>query len=295
MRTVTIAGMATGLFCALLLVASAQQVAQAPTPPQISARELVRRAIDNEEKASKENIRYTYRLRTETPKAGAITKQMVETNEGVVARLIAINDKPPSPQDRKKDDDRLQRLVNDRQARAAKRKSQKEDEERTTRMVKALPDAFLYEYDGFQPGKNGHELVRLKFRPNPKYDAPTRELQVYQGMQGNMLIEPGDERLVKIQAQLFRSVNFGWGIFGHLDPGGQFAVEQSKVGGDRWEITEMRLKFTGKVLLFKSLNINEHETALDYRPAPNNLSFAEGVEFLKQQPEYVAEKQSQAQ
>ncbi len=295
MKPIRIAGMATGVVCALLLVVSAQQAAQAPTSPKISAQELVRRAIDNEEKASKENIRYTYRLRTETPKAGAITKQMVETNEGVVARLIAINDKPPSPEDRKKDDDRLQRLINDPQARAAKRKSQKEDEERTTRMVKALPDAFLYDYDGFEPGKNGRELVHLKFKPNPKYDPPTRELQVYQGMQGSMLIDPGDERLVKIQAQLFRSVNFGWGIFGHLDPGGQFVVEQSKVGGDRWEVTEMRLKFTGKVLLFKTLNINEHETAFDYRPAPNNLSFAQGVEFLKQQPEYLAEKQGQAQ
>lgn len=278
----------------LLLGGSAAAQAQSPAMPQGSAQELVRRVIANEDKASQEHLRFVYRMRTETPKA-TITKELVETNEGVVARLIAVNDKPPSAEERQKDDERLAKLAGDPEARTAKRKQQKEDEERTTRMVRALPDAFLYEYDGFEPGKNGQQEIRLKFKPNPKYEAPNRELQVYYGMEGSMLIDPSQERLVKIQARLFKGVNFGWGILGHLDPGGQFEVEQSRVGGDRWEVTEMRLRFTGKILLFKNLNINEHETAFDYRRAPQNLSFAEGVEFLKKQPQFLAEKQNHQQ
>jgi len=283
------AALGAGVLCA---VVAAQQAPPAVTP-QVSAQELVRRAIANEDKVSHEHVRLLFRLRTETPKAGAITKELIETNEGVVARLIAVNDKPPTAEDRRKDDQRLEMLANDPQARAAKQKQQKEDEERTTRMVKALPDAFLYQYDGFEPGKNGQQLIRLKFAPNPKYSPPTRELQVYQGMQGSMLIEPADERLVRIQARLFKTVNFGWGILGRLDPGGQFEVEQSRVGGERWEVTEMRLRFTGKILLFKNLNISEHETAFDYRRAPDNLTFTQGIEYLKKQPEFLAEKQNQ--
>jgi len=276
----------------MLAAVTAQQAPPAATP-QVPAQELVRRAIANEEEASQQHVRLLYRLRTETPKAGAITKELVETNEGVVARLIAVSDKPPTAEQRQTDDERLQKLASDPQTRTAKRKQQKEDEERTTRMVRALPDAFLYEYDGFEPGKNGQQLIRLKFKPNPKYEAPNRELQVYYGMEGSMLIDPTEERLVKIQARLFKGVNFGWGILGHLDPGGQFEVEQSRVGGDRWEVTDMRLRFTGKVLLFKSLNINEHETAFDYRRAPDDLNFAQGIELLKKQPEYLAEKKNQ--
>jgi len=278
-------------WCVLLGAVAAGQQVPPPATPQVPAQELVRRAIANEDKASKENVRFLYRLRTETPKTGAITKELVETNDGVVARLIAVNDRPPTAEERKKDDERLEKLVRDPQSRAAKRKQQKEDEERTTRMVRALPDAFLYQYDGFEPGKNGQQVIRLKFKPNPNYDPPNRELQVYQGMEGTMLIDPSDERLTKIQARLFKGVNFGWGILGHLDPSGQFEVAQSRVGGDRWEVTEMRLRFTGRILLFKSLNINEHETAFDYRRAPENLSFIQGVEFLKKQPEFLAEKQ----
>jgi len=280
-----------GGWCVLLAPVAVAQ--QAPATPEVSAQELVRRVIASEDKASTEHLRFLYRLRTETPKAGAVTKELVETNEGVVARLIAVNDKPPSAEDRRKDDERLQKLAGDPQARTAKQKQQKEDEERTNRMVRALPDAFLYQYNGTELGKNGQQLLRLKFTPNPKYDPPNRELQVYQGMEGSMLIDPADERLVKIAARLFKSVNFGWGILGRLDPGGQFAVEQSRVGDHRWEVTEMRLRFTGKILLFKNLNINEHETAFDYRRAPDNLSFIQGIEFLKKQPEFLAEKQNQ--
>jgi len=280
--------------CGLLLGAVAAQQAP-PATQQVPAQELVRRAIANEDKASQEHARFLYRLRTERPKAGAITKELVETNDGVVARLIAVNDKPPTAEQRQTDDQRLQKLASDPQARTAKRKQQKEDEERTTRMVKALPDAFLYEYDGFEPGKNGQQLIRLKFKPNPRYEAPNRELQVYYGMEGSMLIDPAEERLVKIQAHLFKGVNFGWGILGHLDPGGQFEVEQSRVGGDRWEVANMRLRFTGKILLFKSLNIDEHETAFDYRRAPDDLNLAQGIELLKKQPEYLAEQKSQQQ
>lgn len=264
---------------------------QAPAAaPQVPAQDLVRRVIANEDRASQQHLRFLYRLRTETPKAGTVTKELVETNDGVVARLIAVNDRPPSVEERHKDDERLQKLASDPQVRETKRKQQKEDEERTTRMVRALPDAFVYEYDGFEAAKDGQQLVRLKFKPNPTYDPPTRELQVYQGMEGTMLIDPSDERLARIEAHLFRGVNFGWGILGHLDPGGQFEVEQSRVGGDRWEVTQMRLRFTGKILFFKNLNINEHETAFDYRGAPDNLSFVQGIEFLKKQPDYLAEK-----
>jgi hypothetical protein len=277
----------------LLGVGAVAQSAPPPAAPQVPAQELVRRVIANEEKASKEEVHFLYRLRTEKGKTGAITKELVETNEGVVARLIAVNDKPPTAEQRRKDDQHLERLARDPQARAAKQKQQKDDEERTTRMVRALPDAFLYQYDGFEAGENGQPMIRLKFKPNPAFSVPSRELQVYYGMEGAVLIEPSSERLVRIQARLFKGVNFGWGILGHLDPGGRFDIQQSRVGGgDRWEVTDMRLRFTGKILLLKSLNIDEHETAFDYRRAPDNLSFVQGIEFLKKQPEFLAEKQN---
>ena len=276
------------LFCALgLLVAAAQERPLTPTQPAV---ELVRRMVKNEEQSGKTGERFIYRLRSENQK-GTVTKDLVETKDGLVARVIAINDQPLTDAQRERENQRLQRLVNDEKQRAEKLKRQKEDEVRVTRMVRALPDAFLYEYDGTEPGPNGVLLLRLKFKPNPKFDPPSRELQVYKGMEGTMLIDPRYERLVRIEATLVRDVKFGWGIIGHLDKGGRFLVAQRNIGNGVWRTTEMDLNFTGKVLLFKSLKIKSHDTASHFRRVPDQLSFVEGVALLNRQNGQLAEKQ----
>ncbi|MEI4913999.1 hypothetical protein Q8G39_28525, partial [Klebsiella pneumoniae] len=66
-----------------------------------------------------------------------------------------------------------------------------------------------------------------------------------------MLIDASERRLVQIAASLTQEVTFGWGIFGRLDKGGQFTVEQSKISPRRWETAVLKMKFTGRVLLFK--------------------------------------------
>jgi hypothetical protein len=96
--------------------------------------------------------------------------------------------------------------------------------------------------------------------------------------------------MIKIDAHLVQDVNFGWGIFGHLDKGGHFMVEQSRVDKDRWDITEMTLDFTGKVLLFKRLRIKEHQITSEFRPVPQKLSLYEGVQMLRKQATQLAQK-----
>ncbi len=200
--------------------------------------------------------------------------------------LIAIDDKPVSPQQIEGETARLQHLINDPDDLRRKQKQEREDAERTLRIVKALPDAFLYEYDGEEPsqpgvGKAGDQLVRLKFRPNPHYSPPTRVEQILTGMEGSLLIDKGALRLAKIEARLFRDVSFGWGILGHLDRGGTFTVCQADVDDGSWELTHLQLSMTGKVMLVKSISIKLDEVLSDFRRVPSDLTFAKGVELLK--------------
>jgi hypothetical protein len=256
------------------------------------AQALVRTAIHNqlEEDARPGGPAFRYTLRT-NGKRGVLTQEMIETKDGIVARLVAINDRPPSPDERKADDDKLIGLLNDPQARQQKLKAQQEDDKRTRKMVGAIPDAFLFEPDGMADGPKG-PLVRMKFNPNPKYNPPSRELQVFQGMSGTMLIDPRAKRLAEIDGKLFRDVNFGWGILGHLDKGGTFIVRQADVTGDgNWQVTEMKLNFDGKAIIFKSIHIRDDDRASNFHVVPNNLTFAQGVELLKrQESSAVAEK-----
>jgi len=163
-----------------------------------------------------------------------------------------------------------------------------------------MPDAFLFDDDGTEPGrpglgKPGDPLVRLKFRPNPKYEPPTRVEEILTGMEGVLLIDPKQLRIARIDGTLFKEVGFGWGILGHLDKGGRFFVEQQDLGDGTWDASRMTLRFTGRILLFKHLDIQSDEVYRDYRPVPTNLTFAQGVEMLKKQNRTEANNSPAAQ
>jgi hypothetical protein len=282
----------TAWLVALVLASASLTFAQ---PPAGTPADLLRRTVQNEIKANNSTVAFCFQERRESP-TGSQTELMVETREAMVGMLIANNDRPLSPQQRQAEIGRLDHLVQDPAELAKKKAKETDTKERIVRIVKALPDAFLYEFDGTDVG-NGllggpdARLVRLKFHPNPNYNPPTRVEQVLTAMQGVMLIDAKQERIARVDGTLMREVGFGWGILGHLDRGGRFLVDQADMGAGNWAVTRMGLDMTGRVLLFKSLAYKSTKTYSDFHPAPPNLSFAEGVDMLKKQEAVQARNQ----
>lgn len=250
--------------------------------------DLVRRAVKNELAANTgSGLHFMFKDERKTLHLSQ-TKLIVETREATAGMLIAEDGHPLTQQQRQAEEARLQNYINNPDELNKKRKQEKEDDEHTERIMRALPDAFLYEADGTQPseaglGLPGTTLVRLKFRPNPDYSPPSHVEQVLTGMQGHLLIDPKESRIAEIDGTLQKEVGFGWGILGHLDRGGRFLVRQTDVGNRQWEITRMELSFTGKVLLFKKLNIHSSDIFSNFHSVPSDLTFAQGVELLKKQ------------
>jgi hypothetical protein len=267
--------------------------------PSIPPGDFVRRTVQNEVKASQDDtVHHMFLSRKETAH-GSQTKLYCETKDAMAGMAVAYDDKPLTHEQRLAEEVRLDQLMKDSEELKKKREHEKEDAERVGRIVRAMPDAFLFEYDGAEPGTSGvgaqdDELVRVKFRPNPKYDPPTRTEQVLQAMQGYLLIDAKKNRIAKIDGTLFRDVGFGWGILGHLDRGGHFLVEQGDVGDGWWDIRRMSLAFTGKILFFKRIDIKSTEVLSDFRPVPRGLSFAQGVDLLKKQEATVANNEHAA-
>ena len=270
----------------------------AETPP-LQPSDLVRLTVNHEITATqKPTVRHMFAARKQSPR-GSQTKLYCETEYAMAGMAIAFDDKPLTPQQREAEDARLNQLLKDPSELAKKRQREKEDADRINRIVRAMPDAFFYEYDGMEPskpglGKEGTQLVRLKFHPNPKYDPPSHVEQILQGMQGHLLIDPREQRIARIDGTLLKDVGFGWGILGHLDKGGHFLVEQADVGDGTWDISRMSLTFTGKVLLFKRLDINSTEVYSEFRSVPVGLSFAQAIDLLKKQEAVLAENRSSA-
>jgi hypothetical protein len=252
-----------------LVVCALAGRAHAAQLPQMPANQYVR-AVVQREMSARGTHAYRFRLRRETPKGSEI-REMVQTREGMVARVVARNDKPLSAEDRRKDDERLRRLLSEPAAQEAKK------------LIRSLPDAFYYEYDGLEEAKTGTQ-VRLKFAPNPDFDPPSRETVIFKEMVGTMWVDAATQRIAKLDATLTDDVTIGWGIIGRLHRGGRFAMEQTKLD-ETWVISRMSLDFTGRALLFRKIVIKQTQNTYDFKRIPAGLSLAQGVELLRKEAE----------
>ena len=276
------------LVIALFFGVCAPRALAADDTAKLPPAEVVRRAVHNEISCNQgPGLHFMFKDEKKTPQLSQ-TKLMVETNDATAGLLVMQNGHLLTPQQRREEEARLAAYVQSPQELRKKKKQEKEDAEHTMRILAALPDAFLYEPDGTEQSREGlggpgDELLRLKFRPDPNYNPPSHVEQVLTGMRGDLLIDTAQDRIAEINGTLLKEVAFGWGILGHLDPGGRFVVQQSDVGNHQWEVTHMELSFTGKVLFFKKLGIHSNDTFSDFHSVPSNLTFAQGVELLEKE------------
>jgi hypothetical protein len=250
--------------------------------------ELVRKAVQNEIKASNDDTAHFLFRGTKTTPKGSTTELYVETKEATAGLVIAYNGNPLTREQHQQEEARVERFIHNPEELRKKREQERASAERTMRIVRAMPDAFLFEYAGEEQGsegigRTGDLLVKLKFRPNPHYQPPSRVEEVLTGMQGYVLVDAVRYRIASIDGTLFKEVGFGWGILGHLDRGGRFVVQQQEVGDNFWEISSMTLSFTGKILLFKNLSIISTETFTGFKRVPSDLTFAQALELLKKE------------
>lgn len=261
---------------ALTGLAAAQEV------QDITPAEAVARASHNEMAAHDE---HPYRFTLHKIDNGKVTtKEIIETKDGDVARLIAINDKPLPPKLEAKEIQRLQALLADPSIQEHRRKREQEDAKHADEIVRLLPTAFIYKFLGIVQGPSG-PCYRLSIEPNPNFVPPDRQAEVLHGMAGQLWIDQKRERMVKLNVHLVSDVDFGWGVLGKLYKGGTILVEQKDVGQDHWEQYKLRLNLTGKVLMLKSLVIDTKEDESNFVPVPTDWTYQDAVKALLSEKE----------
>jgi hypothetical protein len=240
---------------------------------------LVRSASWNELHASNSGRPFRFRLRKQDEN-GSTTKDIIETKDGDIARLIAVNDQPLTPEKAKAERARLDNLLAHPELQARRHKREQEDSSRSNEMIRLLPDAFLYTYRGIVNTANG-PAYRLSFVPNQNFIPPDREAQVYHGMAGELWINCAEKRMTRLDAHLISDVDFGWGIVGRLFKGGTILVEQQDVGSGHWESTHLKLNLNGKILMLKNLVIRSTEDGSGYKPVSNSLTYQDAIRMLE--------------
>lgn len=245
---------------------------------------LVQAAVENELKnfyGHRPPVRYLLRKKTRNTDTA---KEIVETDQGGVARLIAIRNQPLTASQSQVELERLHELASDAGAQQHRHHNEQRDAARVAGVMRLLPEAFLNQFEGSVQTPNG-VAIRLTFAPNPGFSPPTLESRILTGIRGEIWIDPTDLRVVRIEGHLFRTVDYGWGILGVLYPGGTIRIDQTRAPKCGWQLARLNLNMTGKELMLKSLHVVVDETAADYHPVPAGWKYTDAIQWLLRMPD----------
>jgi len=258
------------------------------TPAQ--AQSLIDRALANELAAAQDQTHpMRYLLRKTSPRLTS-AKEIIETRDGEVARLVSINDQPLSAADQQKEQARLEALAADPGLQRHRNQSQDADTRRALKVLRVLPQAFLYQDHGKSTTPAGI-IEKFTYKPNPAFTPPDLESQVLTVMTGELWVDPAQERVVHLDGSLVQDVDFGWGILGRLNKGGWIVIDQTDIGANQWRTAHFQMKLTGRVLL-KTRVFDTVETETAFAPVPEGIPYSQGIKLLLEETPGGAVKNS---
>ena len=240
---------------------------------------LVSRMAANEVAAHKQETRYSYLAEERSTRTGGHLwkEKVVETSDGPLHRLLAIDGRPLSPPEAKAENDRIVELVRHPEEFRRLNAAHTDDESHAAQLLQLLPKAFLLSPDGEENG-----CIRFAFQPNPAFQPSTYEERAIHAMGGTVAVREPVDRLCSLRARIQHPVEFGYGFLGRIDQGGSFALDRVPVDTNNWKSQHIVVHVVGKILMMKSL-VREQETLrTNIQVIPQHLSLAEAAAMSQQ-------------
>jgi len=253
--------------------------AQADDLTPMQANRLVERALASELRAARDTTHpMRFRLRKVSPRLTS-TKEIIETRDGAVARLIARFDKPLGAADEQEEQARLDSLLADPNLQIHRKHGEDGDMGMVLKLLRMLPGAFVYQYAGGGVGPAG-PVQKFTFRPRPGFDPPDMETQALTALTGQLWIDATHERVTRLEGHLQQDTDYGWGILGKLGKGGWVLLEQTDVGGQQWRIARFQMVMSLRIL-FKNKSFDTTEEMTNYAPVSPGLDYKKAIQMLR--------------
>lgn len=269
----------------LFLFALGARLVQAAMPPEagqlapLEADRMVAEALATEARLAVDpGHPMRYQLRKQSPRL-TTTKQIVETRDGAVARLVAVNDRPLDAAGEQAEQQRLSELERNPGQQQHRMRSEQNDNGIVIKVLRMMPTAFLYRYMGPGPGPAG-PVERYSFRPRPGFQPPDMESQALTAMNGEIWVDPAAGRVVRLAGSLTEDTSYGWGIFGKLNKGGWLELEQAQVGPHQWRISHVRLHMSLRIVV-KSKIFDTEEQMSGYQPVAFGMDYRSAIRMLR--------------
>ena len=257
-----------------------------PSPTSLPPRSWAMEVVNTELEALHHKGSYLrYRMHIVDAKGDQL-RDVIETEDGTVARLIMRDGKPLTDVQDKAERQRLDEMVRSPSDYNKHVKNDASGKKIADSLMRLMPEAMTYTYAPGQPqtGRNPEMTeVVFDYEPNPKFTPPTTAAEALKGLKGRVWIDAKSRHIVRMEGTTFQGVNFGWGMLAHIYPGGKLALDQIDAGNGRWVFTHFTERLTVRALMVKTLNINTTIDASNFQ-AVAAMKYQDAIKILLDTP-----------
>lgn len=263
---------------AILLVTALSAHAQSP-------RDLVRQAVQTELVASANDHSHWLYFEIDQQPSKSVKQWVAQATVVSLNRVVERNGQQLSEPEQRQE---MSTFINDPRAQNKQRKSGQHDDEQAAELTNMLPDAFIWTTAGEQGNS-----IRLHFKPNPQFHPPDLEGRVFAAMEGDMLVDRDQHRIVSLKGRLIHDVKIAYGLLGDLEAGGTFDVERRELTSKVWQITETHVHIQGHALIFKTISEQEDDVKSHFEQIAASTSLQQAQnELLHQSPNPTTDRAS---
>ena len=240
-----------------------------------SLQQLVRDAAYNEAQAHKDSTAWKYRIDKRTD-GRLLTEEQVDSADGPVFQLFAIDGKALNAQQQKDEAARIEKIEKDLSLQKKIRQRHLADEQRLNDLLKLLPKAFL-----FHLVRTDGDIATVRFQPNPQFHSSGYEERVMRALEGELMINRREKRIAHLRGRLTRDIKFGFGILGRVDEGGVFELGRVEVLPGVWKTNQITIQISGQFSFFTTLSKDQSEARSEFVRVPKGLSVKQAYTLLE--------------
>ena len=243
----------------------------------LTALEVVNAMIAHEDDDAAHRDQYEFLSNERSDRTGGQmwTERVVETAEGRIRFLLAVDGKPLSAEQESAERGRLAAIVADPQAFLEREKAQKGDEAQARKMLDLLPKAYVFDNVRLEDG-----VWKMDFHPSPDYSAHGIQERVLAGMRGHVAIDAKQERLIHIEAALPEDISIGFGLVATVKAGSHFGSDRADHGG-HWRTVHVVTDVKGKAVLFKSVSRDSEISRSEFVYLKPGITIAQAVALVE--------------
>lgn len=196
------------------------------------------------------------------------TLEVLEVYGEPVERLIAKDDKPLSEGEAKKEEEKIQKIMDKRknESESDRRKRLEKEEkarEEDRKFVLEIADAFNFRLVGSET-LDGRDTWVIEGEPRPGYHAKDRGTKMLAKFKGRVWIDKAEGQWVKLDITAIDNISFGW-FLARVHGGAHVVAEQTKVNDEVWLPKHVTAQVDVRLALVKNYNEDIDETFREYK------------------------------